>query len=52
MERSYGSFYRRLPLGFEVKDEQINTSFKDGVLEITIPRPAEAKPSAQPIKVA
>ena len=51
MERSSGSFYRRLPLPFEVKAEQIQASFKDGVLEVTIPKPAEVKPEAQKIKV-
>lgn len=51
MERSYGSFYRRLPLPFEVKPEQITANFADGVLEITIPKPAEEKPAAQKITV-
>jgi HSP20 family protein len=50
MERSYGSFYRRLPLPFEIKPEQIEAKFADGVLEITIPKPPEAK--TQPTKIA
>jgi HSP20 family protein len=40
-ERSFGSFYRRLPLPEGVKPNQINASFNDGVLEIHIPKPAE-----------
>lgn len=51
-ERSYGSFYRRLPLGFEIKPEQIQAHFADGVLEVRIPKPAEAKSEAQKIKIA
>jgi HSP20 family protein len=51
-ERSYGSFYRRLPLPFETTAEQIKAGFSDGVLEITIPKPAEEKPEARQIAVA
>jgi len=36
-ERSYGSFYRRLPLPEGVKAEETRANFRDGVLEITIP---------------
>jgi HSP20 family protein len=51
-ERSYGSFYRRLSLPFETTAEQITASYSDGVLEITVPRPAEEKPKARQIAVA
>jgi HSP20 family protein len=51
-ERTYGSFYRRLPLPFETTAEQITAGFSDGVLEITVPKPAEDKPKAQQIAVA
>jgi HSP20 family protein len=52
MERSFGSFYRRIPLGFEVKPEQVHAKCTDGVLEIRIPKPAEAQAESQKIKVA
>jgi HSP20 family protein len=43
-ERSYGKFYRRLPLPQGVNTEDARASFRDGVLEITMPAPkAEAK---------
>jgi HSP20 family protein len=51
MERSYGSFQRRLPLPFDVKPEQVTANFKDGVLELRIPRPAESKSAPQTIRV-
>ena len=51
-ERSYGSFYRRLPLAFEAAPDQITAAFTDGVLEVTIPRPAEEQPKARTITVA
>ena len=36
-ERSYGSFYRALPLPEGVKSEEAKATFKDGVLEVTMP---------------
>lgn len=44
-ERSYGKFYRRLPLPEGVKVENANATFNNGVLEITMeaPKPKTAK---------
>lgn len=42
VERSYGSFYRSFNIGVPVKSDRINATYKDGVLEITLPK-AEAK---------
>lgn len=50
-ERSYGSFYRRLPLTFKADFAKIVAQFKDGVLEVHIPMPAEEPPKAQEIPV-
>ena len=38
-ERSYGSFYRLIPLPKGVKTENATATFRDGVLEITMPAP-------------
>lgn len=38
-ERSYGTFYRQIPLPEGVRTENANASFRDGVLEITMPAP-------------
>ncbi|MFO7276181.1 MAG: Hsp20/alpha crystallin family protein [Pseudomonadota bacterium] len=38
-ERSYGSFYRRIPLPDGVNPDEIKASMRDGVLEITVPLP-------------
>jgi HSP20 family protein len=51
VERAYGSFYRRLQIPFEVKTEQIKANYKDGVLEIEIPKPAQVTPPAKRIAV-
>lgn len=40
-ERSYGSFYRSIPLPEGVDAEQANASFQNGVLEITVPLPQQ-----------
>ena len=51
-ERSYGRFYRALPLPEGVNAEQCDASFKDGVLEVTLPAPKqeEAKTKRIPVK--
>ena len=36
-ERSYGAFYRALPLPEGVKIDEAKATFKDGVLEIVVP---------------
>ncbi|MFL6195052.1 MAG: Hsp20/alpha crystallin family protein [Thermoanaerobaculia bacterium] len=38
-ERSYGRFYRTIPLPDGVNPEQVRANFKDGVLEVTVPMP-------------
>jgi HSP20 family protein len=52
LERSAGTFYRRLPLGGEVKAEQITAKFADGVLEVTMTAPVPSKPAATAIPIA
>jgi HSP20 family protein len=51
-ERTFGSFFRRLPLPFDVQPDQIQASMTDGVLEVRIPRPAEAMSEPKKIPVA
>ena len=41
-ERSYGRFYRLVPLPEGVKREAVKASFKEGVLEVTVPLPTAA----------
>jgi len=38
-ERSYGRFYRVIPMPDDVSEEQISAQFKDGVLEVSMPAP-------------
>lgn len=50
-ERRYGSFARSLRLPFEVKDEDVDAKFKDGVLKIRVPKPAEMHSQVRRIDV-
>lgn len=51
MERSEGAFSRSIRLPFEVDPGQIQAVFKDGVLTITVPKPAEAQAKQRRIEV-
>lgn len=42
-ERRYGRFVRSMRLG-QIDEQQIRASYKDGVLELVLPKAAEAKP--------
>jgi len=50
-ERTYGQFYRAIPLPEGVSDQQCDASFKDGVLEVTLPMPKEPDRKAKKIPV-
>ena len=42
-ERSYGRFARTLPITTKIRADQAHAGFNNGVLEIIIPKAAEAK---------
>ena len=50
-ERSYGSFARTLSLPAKVQADKIKASFKNGILEIRLPKAEEAKPKEIKIDV-
>lgn len=50
-ERHYGSYLRRLNLGSDVKQSDVNAEYKDGVLTITIPKHVPQKPEAKRIEI-
>jgi HSP20 family protein len=50
-ERRFGSFIRSLRLPFEVKDAEVDASFKDGVLTVRLPKPADLQKSVRRIAV-
>lgn len=51
VERRFGSFSRSLRLPFDVSDEKVDAKFKDGVLTIHVPKPAELQKSVRKIEV-
>ena len=51
IERSYGRFVRSLNLGQVVDQSKIKAQYKDGVLELVLPKTERAKPRAIDIHV-
>lgn len=51
-ERSYGSFTRILTLPAAVDESKAKAKFKDGILEITLPKKEEAKPKEIKVEVS
>jgi HSP20 family protein len=52
IERAYGHFERRLALPSEVDDQKVAAEFKDGVLQVHLPKSASARPKAIEVKVS
>ncbi len=50
-ERSYGSFSRSVDLPKEVQVEKARASFKNGILEVRLPKSDEAKKKETKVKV-
>jgi len=50
-ERFYGSFSRTIPLPVEVKSDQAEASYKDGVLSITLPKAEPTKNRGRRIEI-
>ena len=51
IERSYGSFTRTFALSDKVDSENIKAGYKDGVLEVTLPKKEEAKPKEIKVEI-
>jgi HSP20 family protein len=51
-ERVYGSFTRSFSLPTTVDSTRVTATYKDGVLEVTVPKVETAKPKKVEIKVA
>ncbi len=51
IERQYGSFYRSFQLPNTVEVSKINANFKNGILELTLPKREETKPKKIAINV-
>jgi HSP20 family protein len=52
IERSYGRFVRQLAVPTDVDQQHVEASFKDGVLNVRLPKSATAKPRRVDVTVA
>jgi HSP20 family protein len=50
-ERSYGAFQRTLTVPYRIDPCQVSAQFDDGVLTITLPKPADAVAQKQGTKI-
>jgi HSP20 family protein len=50
-ERSYGRFYRSIPLPERIEPENAKATFQDGVLTITMPLPQHEEPQSRRIEI-
>lgn len=50
-ERYYGAFYREIPLPSGVDANQVKAVYKNGVLELTLPKKEEVKPKQISVEV-
>lgn len=51
IEREYGRFVRRFALPTEVDAEKVRAEFRDGVLNVTLPKAPAAKPKMIDVKI-
>lgn len=51
VERSYGAFQRTFTLGVPIKQDEVKASYRDGVLEVVLPKSEEVKPKQIKIEV-
>ena len=52
IEREYGKFLRRFAMPSEVDASKVQADFKNGVLNVHLPKSAAAKPKAIDVKVS
>jgi len=50
-ERFYGHFERRIPLGVEVEEDKIEARFKNGVLNVMLPKSPKAQSQVKRIAI-
>ena len=50
-ERYYGRFERRIPVGYEVKEDEVEARFRNGVLTVTLPKSEKAQSQVKRIDI-
>ncbi len=52
VERSYGRFQRSFTLGVPVQNDQVSATYRDGVLEIHLPKSEQTRPCKVQVSVS
>jgi HSP20 family protein len=52
VERYHGAFERRFKLGKAVQGDKVSASYKNGVLEIRVPKAEQAKPREIQVQIS
>jgi HSP20 family protein len=52
LERVYGTFERTFTLTHRVKSDKVEATYRDGVLEVSVPKAEEAKAREIPVQTA
>ncbi|MCS7264268.1 MAG: Hsp20/alpha crystallin family protein [Armatimonadetes bacterium] len=52
VERAYGEFSRSIRIPSDVKIDEVEATYKDGILKVRLPRTEESKPRRIEVKVA
>lgn len=52
LERAFGSFRRTIPLGFDAQPDAVEAVFANGVLTITVQKPAATKSTPTKIEIS
>lgn len=52
VERQFGSFQRSVPLPAYVNADKVDATFKNGVLTVSLPKRADARPKRIPVRTA
>ncbi len=50
-ERFYGRFERRIPLGAEIREDEVDAHFRNGVLTVTLPKTEKAQSQVKRIAI-
>jgi HSP20 family protein len=51
-ERATGKFVRQIPLSVEVDEQKVQADYKDGLLLVTLPKAAKAKPKQITVQIS
>lgn len=51
IERRYGAFHRVIPLPASIQKDKVKATFRDGVLEVKMPKVKEVKPKRTKVAI-